>query len=442
MAEINSEAAARVALTKIFRVAIAACDPARLTNLALDGKIPGTEELPALIQAARRIVVLAAGKGAAAMASAIEARLDRRISDAIAVIPPSDPSVQLSRVDVLRGDHPVPALRSCHAAEAALDLMTGLDADTLAIVAVSGGASAMLCAPAAGITLDDKIAITTALLASGAPIAEFNAVRKHLSRIKGGQLARSAVPARVFGLVISDVIGNDLATIGSGLTTPDPTTYAEAISILKRRRIWGRAPERVRAHLEGGAAGEIPETPKRDAPAFARVTNAIIGDNATALDAAAEAASKMGFTVERWSALRGEADDVGREVAAHLAAIQRERVCVLAGGEPVVTLRGKGKGGRAQQCALKIAIELERLAADRRIAALVAGTDGIDGPTDAAGGFAFPDGPERSAASGVDARAALKRNDAYNGLAASGDLFRIGPTGTNVSDLLIAFVNY
>ncbi|HVA79899.1 MAG TPA: MOFRL family protein, partial [Candidatus Binataceae bacterium] len=235
---------------------------------------------------------------------------------------------------------------------------------------------------------------------------------------------------------------NDLATIGSGLTAPDPSTYTDAVSVLKRRAIWGRAPERVREYLERGAAGEIAETPKPGDPIFDRVTNAVIGDNAAALDAAESAALGAGFEVVRLPELRGEAEALGRALASQIAAIPRRRFCAIAGGEPVVTVRGAGKGGRAQHCAVAMAAELARAASQRKIVALFAGSDGIDGPTDAAGGFASPATAARAESRGMSAATALARNDAYNLLEAAGDLFKTGPTGTNVADFFFAIVDY
>jgi len=441
MTSADYEAAARADLSRFYRAAIAAVDPARLINRALDGALADTAALPAELAAARRVIALAIGKAAAAMASALEARLGDRIADAIAVIPTLEDAPELVRFDVLRGTHPVPGRASEQSAHAALDLVRGLRDDDLVIVALSGGASAMLSAPCPGLLLEDKIAVTEALLRSGAPIREFNLVRKHLSAVKGGRLAATASPARVFGLILSDVPGNDLATIGSGLTAPDPSTFADAVSVLKRRNVWGRAPERVRDHLERGAAGQILETPKPGDAVFTRVTNAIIGDNATALEAAASAAAAAGYAVGRFSELRGEAEELGRALANQVAALPHRRICAIAGGEAVVTVRGGGKGGRAQHCALAMAAELARIAPERKILALFAGTDGIDGPTDAAGGFASPATVACAAARGLDPATALARNDAYNFLDAAGDLFRTGPTGTNVADIFLAIVD-
>jgi glycerate 2-kinase len=438
-----SRAALRRGLIDIYRAAVEAVNPAHLIDDVAAGAIAGSAEIAREIAAAPRVFVIAVGKASAAMAQALERRLADRIVAGIAVVPDADAAPAFGqRIRVFPGGHPLPSAASEVAATAALAMLAEVRAEDLVLLALSGGASAMFAAPARGVTLEDKVAVTSALLKSSASIREINTVRKHLSRVKGGQLALAARGARVISLILSDVPGNDLATIGSGLAAPDPTTYADAISVLKRHRIWGRTPEQVREHLERGAAGEIPETPKAGDPAFARVSSLIIGDNSAALDAAGRCARESGWTVERWKPLTGEADDLGRALAAHLASIKAPRACVLTGGEPAVTVRGKGRGGRAQQAALAMVLEMDRIAGESRIAGMFAGTDGIDGPTDAAGAFAFPDTVARAAAAGLDAGAALRANDAYNLFDRTGDLVKIGPTGTNVTDIFIGFANY
>jgi glycerate 2-kinase len=419
-------------LERIYRAAIDAVDPGRLTARALD-QIPD----------ASRVYVLAVGKASLAMASVLASRLGDRLAAATVVaLSGSQSSIPDPRVTICESSHPLPSEKSEAAARTALAMLAAARPDDLVIVALSGGASAMFAMPPDGVPLADKITLTQSLLRSGASIRELNTVRKHLSAIKGGQLLRAANGARLLSLILSDVPGDDLATIGSGLTAADPTTYADAIGVLKRRKLWGRAPESIRDHLERGNAGQIAETPKSDDPMFARVTNFIIGSNRTALDAAQVAARELGYVVDRSQELRGEADDLGRALATHLNAIAGDRICVIAGGEPVVTVRGSGKGGRAQQAALALAIELSRVASDRRIAALFAGTDGIDGPTDSAGGFAFPDSAGRAQAVGLDADTALSRNDAYSLFKGIGDLFVTGVTGTNVADIFIGLINF
>ena len=441
---MENHADVRTQLTELYRAAIAAVDPAMLVGRALEGSVPGSEEAAKLTQSAKRVFVLAIGKASYAMAAELHRRIGDRIVAGLAVTPElPEPPPPIPKFNIVAGGHPLPNESSRNAASAALELLRGVKKGALVIVALSGGASAMFAAPVDGVTLDDKIATTSALLRSGATIKELNCVRKHLSAVKGGNLVRATPEgARVVALILSDVPGDDIATIGSGLVVPDPSTFGDAVAILKRRGIWGKTPEGIREHLEKGIAGEIPETPKTGDPSFARVTNVIIGSNRTAVDAVAEEATRMGFSIERWRDLKGEADEIGRDLALHLAKINASRVCVLAGGEPTVTVRGRGRGGRAQQCALAMALEFSRIDPHARVGVLFAGTDGIDGPTDAAGAFAFADSVSCAEALGLDPDTASRRNDAYNLFAALDDLFKVGPTGTNVTDLMIGLVNY
>jgi glycerate 2-kinase len=449
----SSNSLARRDLTRIYAAAVSAVAPAHLIGLALGGELAGAEKVPALLADASRIFLVAAGKAARGMAAELAARLGPKLHDALVIFPsspqasgPAPPAGTSGEardsICTIAAAHPVPDSSSERAGAAALEIARGAGPGDLLLLALSGGASSLMVAPAGSVTLADKIAINAALLRSGASIRELNIVRRHLSAIKGGGLLRACDGARVLSLVVSDVTQNDLATIGSGPTAADPTTFAEAIGVLKRRGLWGRAPESIRDRLERGAAGEVAETVKPGDPMLARADNIVIGDNRTALEAAAGAAAAAGYAVDRWRELYGEADDVGRALSAHLSAIGGERVCVVAGGEPVVTIRGQGRGGRAQQAALAMALELQRLGRERRIMALFAGTDGVDGPTDAAGAFVSPRTAERAREAGLDPTAALARNDAYPLFAALGDLLVTGPTGTNVSDIFIGLVNY
>ncbi len=442
---MTSEEQARADLTRIYRAALEAVAPDRLTAAALRGELDGARDVPAIVAQARRVFVVAAGKAAARMMAAAMQHLAGRISDAVAVVPAADLRFARAAAPGARlypGGHPLPDDNSATAAQAVLAMLADLTPHDLLLVALSGGASAMVAAPAQPVTLEDKIAVTAGLLRVRASIGEVNAVRKHLSAIKGGRLLRHCNGARVLSLILSDVRGNDLATIGSGLTAADHTTFEDARAVLVRHSLWGRTPERVRDYLEAGAAGEFEETVKARDPVLARVSNLIIGDNTLALAAAARAAEALGYEVDRWRELYGEAADLGRALGAHLSALHGERRCVLAGGEPVVTVRGAGQGGRAQELALALAIELERLTPQARIAALCAATDGIDGPTDAAGAFATPGSVARARAANFTPSAALARNNSYPLLKACGDLFHTGPTGTNVTDIFVALVNY
>jgi glycerate-2-kinase len=444
----GSETAARADLQRLYRAAIDAVDPQILIARALAGECAGAADVPRLIAEAPRIFLLAVGKASAAMARAIERQIGSKLADAIAVVPKREPDEMRSllsprsKVRVFPASHPIPDESSEAAAHLACAMLLSTTPDDLLIVALSGGASAMFTMPAPGISLADKIAINQALLKAGASIRELNVVRKHLSAVKGGRLLQRCRGARVLGLILSDVPGNELATIGSGLTAVDWSTYGDAVVVLKRLDVWGRAPEAVREFLERAIAGENSETLKSNDPILKRVTNVIVGDSALALNQLEITAAAMGYHPQRWKEMHREANNIGRALAEYMREITEERVCVIAGGEPVVTVHGNGRGGRAQQCALAMSIELAQTCADRQIAALFAGTDGIDGPTDAAGAFASPTVVARGAAANVNAAVALARNDAYNFFKASGDLFITGPTGTNVSDIFIGLVNY
>lgn len=441
---------ARADLMRIFAAAVAAVEPRRVVARALAGATPGSGAIAEAIAHAPAVRMLAAGKSAIGMAAAIAEALGSRLVSGLVIAPvgaaPStatDEAAIQSRIRTIHAAHPIPDANSEEAGRAALQFAASMNPDELFLLALSGGASALMAAPAAGVTLADKIAATTALMRAGAIIRELNAVRKHLSAVKGGGLLR-ALPghARVAALIISDVAGDDLATIGSGPMAADPTTYADAIAALKRRRLWGRAPESVRDYLERGAAGEIAETVKPGDARCARVINHIVAANHDAVEGAASAAAALGYRVEREGDLAGEADDLGRALARRLAAIAEPRVCVIAGGEPVVTVRGSGRGGRAQQSALAMAIELARAAPARAALAMFAGTDGIDGPTDAAGAIVAPNTIARAAEARLDAAAALAGNDAYPLFRALGDLVITGPTGANVADIFVGLANY
>ncbi len=441
----GSVSRARAELMRIFAAAVAAVEPRRAVARALAGEIAGSHAIADTIAQARKARMLAAGKCAIGMAAGVADALGERLASAL-IIAPKDtaPSIEIdSQVRLLHAAHPLPDASSEAAGRAAVEFAATTETDELFLFALSGGASALMVAPAAGVTLDDKVAITSALMRAGASIRELNAVRKHLSAIKGGGLLR-ALPAnaRATTLIISDVVGDDLATIGSGPTAADPTTFSDAIAVLKRRRLWGRAPESVRDHLERGAAGEIPETLKSGDPRAAKARHLIVAANRDAVAGAVRAAEALGYRVELAREMAGEADDLGRALAERIAEIKDRRVCVIAGGEPVVTVRGAGKGGRAQQCALAIAIELAKSAPKIQALAMCAGTDGIDGPTDAAGAIATPATVARGAEAGLDAAVALTRNDSYSFFRGLGDLVITGATGANVADIFIALVNY
>lgn len=344
-------------------------------------------------------------------------------------------TLPLPGIAVHEASHPLPDARGIAGAEAALRLAANADASDLVLCLLSGGASALWPAPPPGVTLEDLRTTTDALLRAGAPIRELNAVRKHLSRIAGGQLARAAYPARVLTLAISDVVGSPPDVIGSGPTVPDPTTYRDALEALARRGV--AVPPSVQTQLEAGAAGEHPETPKPGDPVFGRTEWHLVASVADALQGATEEATRLGYPAAIVTdRMEGEARQVGREIAG-LARSARPPAALLLGGETTVTVRGDGYGGRNQELALAAAIALEGVP-NVLVAAL--GTDGTDGPTDAAGAVVDGATVARGRARGLDARNHLHRNDAYPFLEATGDLLLTGPTGTNVADLVLILV--
>jgi glycerate-2-kinase len=306
----------------------------------------------------------------------------------------------------------------------------------------------LLCLPADGISLEDKRQTTLVLLASGADIDEMNCIRKHLSKVKGGGLAKIASPARLINLILSDVIGDRIDTIASGITAPDHTTFQDALSIVRKYALEDKLPQAVRDHLIQGAQGNIPETPKAGNPVFRNTVNIILGNNTLAVRAARASAQRLGYDARILSTtLAGEASGAGSYFAQLAKVIDSGKsgiakpAAIIAGGETTVTIRGKGKGGRNQDLALAYAIELHRITpGSPNIFFLSAGTDGSDGPTDAAGAFITPALMEKMKAISARAEKSLTENDAYNFFSNTGNLFKTGPTYTNVCDIQILIV--
>jgi hydroxypyruvate reductase len=414
----------------IFQAALSAADPAGAVERHLKRRD---------FSRFRDIYVVGAGKAGASMAQAAERVLGRRIAAGLLNVKYGH-TAKLRRIELNECGHPVPDENGVAGAERIARIAAGAGKDDLVICLISGGASALLPLPAEGITLEEKQATTRLLLASGANIHEINSVRKHISRIKGGQLARLAAPAHVESLMLSDVIGDNLDVIGSGPTAPDASTFAGAVEILDRYGIRERVPASVRERIEQGARGAIPETPKPDDPVFARVRNTIVGSNRLALAAAASRARALGYrTLVLSSEIQGEAREIARMQAAIASEMARTGhpmkppACIITGGETTVTLRGDGLGGRAQEFALAAAIDIAGL---ENVVVFCAGTDGSDGPTNAAGAVA--DG--RTIGRKPDARRYLERNDSYHYFESLGDLIITGPTNTNVMDVCIVLV--
>jgi glycerate-2-kinase len=357
------------------------------------------------------------------------------------------------RMRFMPGSHPLPDERSEAAGRAALDLAARTGRGRLLVAAFSGGGSAMACVPASGIRLEDKVGVTAALLARGAAIGEMNAVRKHLSALKGGRLAQAAFPARVVNLLLSDVAGDDPGTIASGPGYPDSTTFSRAAEILSRYGIGKVEFPAVLAHIEEGVAGLIPETPKPGDRVFAGVQTFVIGRNADALEAARRTAVGLSFDpMVRSDPETGEARAAARRSVAFLEDAAAGRpvgsrpICTISGGEYTVRVKGKGRGGRNQEFVLASLLELGPILdaggfiGGRDWLVLSLGTDGIDGPTDAAGAWAGPEIWRRVRSLGLNPLSFLEDNDSYSFFQAAGGLLLTGPTGTNVMDLRLALL--
>ncbi|MDA8412061.1 MAG: DUF4147 domain-containing protein [Treponema sp.] len=395
-----------------------------------------------------KILLVGYGKASARMALAVESMLGDCIDSGL-VVTKTGHGEALRKARVFESTHPVPGASSVEAGNLMLDLASKADERTLIINCVSGGGSALLCAPAHGLSLEDKRSISSLLLASGAPIGAINCVRKHLSRVKGGFLARAFHPATSLNLILSDVMGDDLAVIASGPTVPDPGTWGEAIDVLRNYDVFDRLEPGLRKVLEKGRSGELSETPKADDPVFASTANILVGTNYLSLLAAKEGAEALGYpTLLLTSRLEGEARELARvfvalaiDVLAH-ALPARAPLCVLAGGESTVTLRGHGRGGRNQEMALAFLDAACDTGLDlRRVAFLSGATDGNDGPTDAAGGVADAAALAACRRGGLDIKAALADNNSYQILETSGALLITGPTNTNVCDIQVLIVS-
>jgi len=439
------ETALRRQARLIFQAALQAADPARavLGRLRLEGGVlqAGSRRYP--LKSIRNIYVLGAGKAAAAMAAPIERLLGRRLTAGLLNVKYGH-LAPLKRIELNECGHPLPDPSGVTGARRIAKLASQAGPDDLVICLISGGASALLPAPAPPLTLEEKQQTTRLLLACGASIHEFNTVRKHISALKGGQLARLVHPAELLCLLLSDVIGDHLEVIGSGPTAPDPSTFADALAVLDKYALRDRVPAAVRRRLEQGAAGEIPETPKPGDPLFRRTCNLVVGSNRLAVDAAAAMARKLGL---RPLVLSTMIEGETREAARFHAAIVREilasgrparpPLCLISGGETTVTLRGNGLGGRNQEFVLAAAIELAGLPG---VVVLSAGTDGTDGPTDAAGAIADGATLARAERLGLDPRRFLAENDSYRFFEPLGDLLKTGPTNTNVMDVRLLLV--
>lgn len=431
---------------QIFQAGLQAVDPVEAINrhikIEKDLLIIGDKQFN--LKNYDNVLVIGAGKAVAPMAKAVEDHLGNRISDGVIVVK-DEHGLPLKKVRICEASHPVPDERGVRGTEEILSLVEKAGERDLVICLISGGGSALLIAPVEEISLEDKQNATKLLLACGATIHEINTVRKHLSRAKGGRLAQMANPATITSLILSDVVGDDLDVIASGPTVADSSTFKDAEQILKGYGIWDQLASSVRNHIQKGSSGQIEDTPKSDNAAFLKCSQVLVGTNLQALKAAGQTAEKLRYhPLILSSKVEGEA----REVAKFFAAIAKEilesahpmepPVCVLAGGETTVTLQGDGRGGRNQEFALASALAIQGL---DNVVVLSGGTDGTDGPTDAAGAIADGTTVARAVKKSLNPQDYLQRNDSYNLFQKLDDLVMTGPTRTNVMDLYMLLVS-
>jgi hydroxypyruvate reductase/glycerate 2-kinase len=387
-----------------------------------------------------KLYLVSFGKAASLMARALADGVDNALTKGIVITKYGHTGEQhfADTLAVYEAGHPIPDENGLRATGEVLKLLKQADEGTLVVFLISGGGSALLCCPYEGISLAEKQAVTDLLLKAGANIQELNTVRKHISAVKGGRLAEIAYPAKMVSLILSDVIGDQLDVIASGPTSPDTSTYDDAMKVIQKYGLAARMPGNVIAFITSGAQGHIPETPKNGAPVFSWMNNIIIGSNAIAVEAAKKAAERSGYKTSVISTkLSGEASQVAKDLAR--AALDRkttlrrgEKVCLIAGGETTVTVKGNGKGGRNTELALSFGIEIQ---GEPGITFLSAGTDGTDGPTDAAGAIVTGQMFSDAVKQGLDPQDYLTRNDSYTFFKATNGLVITGPTGTNVMDI-------
>jgi glycerate 2-kinase len=433
-------------LEDIFQTGVRAVDPERAVRKYVhrQGNQLIVGDSSYILDRYKRIILVGAGKGAAPMAKALEDILEERLTNGLIIVKYGH-GIPLEKTQILEAGHPIPDEAGLSATAKLLKRAQECTEEDLMLCAFTGGGSALLPAPSSPITLDQKQDTTRLLLECGATINEINAIRKHLSRSKGGWLAKEAYPATIVSLLLSDVIGDRLDVIASGPTIPDESTYVDCINIIDRYELSERLPSAVVDYFNKGATGSLPETPKAGDPVFARVQTLIVGNNRECLLAAKERALSLGYnTIVLSSQIEGEA----REVAYVVAAIGKEisqanlpvapPACVIAGGETTVTIQGDGRGGRNQELALACAITIDGC---EGISLLSAGTDGTDGPTDAAGAIVDGTTCKRAQQTNLDPREFLLANDSYTFFESLGDLLKTGPTRTNVMDIICMLVD-
>ena len=429
----------------IFHAALAAADPRQAIHRTMqrDANILRIRDAEYDLSRVRRVFVIGCGKATAAMAQAVEQILGTRI-DASAIVVKYGHTALLQKIQLYEAGHPLPDENSLRGTQIILNVLSQASSEDLVLCLISGGGSALLELPVPGVSLDDMRAMTDTMLRAGATINELNTLRKHLSQVKGGQLARRANGAQIVSLILSDVLGSPLDTIASGPTAPDSTTFADAWNVIDQRNVLEKLPAVIVQHLERGRQHKIPDTPKANDPIFTRVQNIVIADNTIACDAAIRAAQSLGFnTLFLTSYLQGEASQVAKTFAAIAKEIRATNrpvarpACIVAGGETTVTVRGNGIGGRNQELALAAAIEIAGM---ENTVVLSGGTDGNDGPCNATGAIADGATVAHATEQGMDARKFLANNDAYHFFKPLGDLIITGPTNTNVNDVTLLLV--
>ncbi len=423
----------------IFKAGIAAADPYQAVKHYL---------VPALFNSYAKVHIIAFGKAACAMALAASEIIPlHMLTDKGIAITNYENVTNIENIDVIGAGHPLPNDAGFKAAQLIAERVSKAQPNELILVLISGGGSALLPYPAGSITLQEKLVTTNLLLASGATINQINCVRKHLSLLKGGGLAKLAFPAHLHALILSDVLGDDLSSIASGPTVADASTYAEAIEVFKDQGVWDQVPDNVREHLEQGKLGTFPETPKPGDDLFKTTKYTLIGSNTISLNATLHSANSLGYEAILYNDhLCGEAKLAGTAFVTQCierrlkSPLQNKPIALLAGGETTVTLKGNGQGGRNQEMALAFALAAEKQNLSGNWVFLSGGTDGRDGPTDAAGGIVDTNTLNRMTKASFKPLELLENNDSYTALKASDDLINTGATGTNVADLQIALI--
>ncbi len=430
----------------MFHRALRAVDPVEAVkrHVKLEGEDLTVNQTHYSLRDYGHVYVIGGGKAGASMGSAVETILGERITKGVINVKYGHLS-ELKKITLNEVGHPIPDQKGVSGAEEIISLLELLGKKDLVICLISGGGSALLPSPADGISLQDKQEMTNLLLECGATINEINAIRKHISKLKGGGLARLAYPSTLIALMLSDVVGDPLDVIASGPTVPDMSTFGDCMAILKKYRLLERSPKSIIDRIERGIRGEIEETPKPGNPIFGKTQNVIIGSNIIAVKAAEQEARQLGYNPLVLSTfIEGETREVARVHAAIAKEISKTNLpidrpaCIISGGETTVTIRGNGLGGRNQEFVLASAIDIQGW---KDVVVLSGGTDGTDGPTDAAGAIADGETIRRAQELDLDAVAYLDNNDSYHFFEKLGDLIITGPTNTNVMDLRLILVS-